>query len=78
MRWKRSFLLHLYVDTEEPKDLLGDLQAIPGRQLHFFKSETGLIDLLIRLTKALPQNPHASETPKRSETDPHHRLDPDK
>ena len=55
MRQKRSFVLHLYVDSETPRTLVGDLQAIPEKRIHSFKSADELIELLIQLAITPPQ-----------------------
>jgi hypothetical protein len=61
MRRKTSFVLRLYVDSRTPKVLTGDLQALPNRRVYSFKSNAGLIKLLIRLAKPPLTNLPAEE-----------------
>jgi hypothetical protein len=49
MRRIKTFVLHLYVDTQAPERLCGDVRALPDLKSFPFTSETGLLDLLHRL-----------------------------
>jgi hypothetical protein len=56
MHRKRSFVLRLYVDSRTPDVLTGDLQALPYRRVHSFKSNAAWTDLLTQLAK--PHSKH--------------------
>lgn len=53
MRFKKSFILRLYIDTAVPDLLCGDLQIPSSQEKFSFKSEVALIILLHQLG-ALP------------------------
>ena len=46
MRFIKSFMLHLYVDLEDPERQCGDLQAVSDRKSQLFKNQSELINLL--------------------------------
>ena len=46
MRFIKSFMLHLYVDSEDPERQCGDLQAVSDRKSQLFKNQSELINLL--------------------------------
>lgn len=50
MRFVQTFLLRLYVDTQFPDRLCGDLRPVEKRETFPFKNETGLMELLQQLS----------------------------
>lgn len=46
MRFIKSFMLHLYVDSDDPERHCGDLQAVSDRKSQLFKNQSELISLL--------------------------------
>jgi hypothetical protein len=69
MRYIRTFLVHLYIDTETPRRVCGKLQALPDRKSYLFKSETALVDALIQLAQEPAQLPRSNEEPEKEEND---------
>ncbi len=55
MRVKKSFLVHLYADSEAPLRLCGDLEAIRDRTVYRFKSPAELLEILFRFTSEPPE-----------------------
>ncbi len=49
MRFIKSFMLHFYVDSDDPERQCGDLQAVSDRKSQLFKSQSELISLLQRI-----------------------------
>ena len=52
MRLIKTFVLHLYVDTEASERLCGDLQAMPDRKSLAFKNQA---ELITRLQQSIRQ-----------------------
>ena len=49
MRLIKTFILRLYIDSEAPERLCGDVQALPKLETFPYKNEDWLIVLLHRL-----------------------------
>lgn len=68
MRLIKTFILHLYTDTERREQFCGDLQALAGRKAFTFKKNSELLALLQRLA-----NEEIEDLPmiiSQDETDP--------
>jgi hypothetical protein len=46
MRFIKTFILHLYLDSDHPNLLCGNLQSLPDRNPLAFKNKTDLLGLL--------------------------------
>jgi hypothetical protein len=51
MRQVKTFILRLYVDTQSPTRLCGDLQPLPRQKAYPFMDEAGLETLLRKLVR---------------------------
>ena len=60
MRFVQTFLLRIYVDTQSPDRLCGDLRPIDKRETYPFKNETGLMELLQQLSRPPDESDPAS------------------
>ncbi len=49
MRTIKTIILRLYLDSDAPGRLCGDLQIQPDRKTVYFQNEAGLVDLLHQL-----------------------------
>ncbi len=47
MRFIKSFVLHLYVDSEEPERICGDLLVVLDRKSRPFKNQAELSELIL-------------------------------
>lgn len=56
MRPVKTFVLHVYVDSDDPERLCGELQLLPGRRNFSFKTMAGMLDLLRRLAARICEN----------------------
>ncbi len=56
MRFIKTFVLHLYIDSEADGRLCGDLKALSDKKMHFFKSLSELAALLQSFRQA-PRTP---------------------
>jgi hypothetical protein len=52
MRAIKTFFLRLYLDTDAPTRLCGDLQTQPDRKIIPFQNEEGLVKLLRQMSAA--------------------------
>lgn len=50
MRFIRTFLVRLYMDTDAPDRLCGELRPVETRGTYPFKNEYSLTELLLRLS----------------------------
>jgi len=50
MRFVQTFLLRLYVDTQSPDRLCGELRPVEKMETYPFKNETSLMELLQQLS----------------------------
>ncbi len=60
MRIIRTFVLRLWIDTDEPATLRGGLQAVGENDTHPFSGEQALLALLSRYLEEENQNQTAS------------------
>lgn len=60
MRFKKTFILYLYIDPEVPDLMCGKLQKPSGRETFPFKDETALISLLYQLGGTAAQNENSN------------------
>jgi hypothetical protein len=60
MRFVQTFLLRLYVDTQTPDRLCGELRPVEKRETYPFKNETSLMELLRQLSKPSDESDQAS------------------
>ena len=49
MRTTQTIILRLYIDSEVPERLCGNVQVPPDRKTIYFQNEAGLVDFLHRL-----------------------------
>lgn len=61
MRFMKTFVLHLYVDSDEPERLCGDLQALPNRKARPFKNQAELMDLFLESIRQVPEKTPTSQ-----------------
>ena len=68
MRFIRTILVRLYVDTDTPDRLCGELRSVEEQTTFTFKNEAGLGELLHRLScQAVEINP--IQTPHNKEVE---------
>lgn len=60
MRFVQTFLLRLYVDTQSPDRLCGELRPVEKRETYPFKNEISLKELLQRLSIPSDESDQAS------------------
>lgn len=56
MRSNKTFILRLYIDSELPDQLCGNVQMSSGRETFSFKNDAALIKLLRQLSILNGQN----------------------
>ena len=56
MRFLKTFVLHIYVDTELRHQICGDLQVLPKRKTFPFKNDSELLILVHRLANKKPED----------------------
>ncbi len=61
MRFIKSFILRLYIDSDEPELLCGNLQIPSSQEIFSFKSEATLIKLLHQLGILTAKNIHSNQ-----------------
>ena len=64
MRFVKTLLIQLYIDTETPERVCGKLQVLPDRKFDLFQSDAGLVDLLKRLAQEPAQELSLNDSPK--------------
>ncbi len=64
MRFVKSFILRLYIDSDVPDLLCGDVQIPSSQEIFSFKSEAALIKLLHQFGILTAKNIHSN--PRRS------------
>ncbi len=60
MRFMKSFILRLYIDSDVPDLLCGDVQIPSSQEIFSFKSEDTLINLLHQLATLTSKNSHSN------------------
>ncbi len=60
MRFIKSFVLRLYIDSDEPDLLCGDLQAPSDQERFPFKNEVTLVELLHQFGALTAKNIHSN------------------
>jgi len=70
MRAIKTLILRLYIDTDVPGQLCGDVQSQPERKTLYFQNEAGLINMLHQLA-CLPDG----QTHGTTGNDTRHALD---
>jgi hypothetical protein len=72
MRFIKTFILHLYFDTDSPDHLCGNLQLLPDRNLTAFRNKTEMLGLLERSAAAEIEASRQTEIAQsRSENESH-------
>jgi hypothetical protein len=64
MRFVKTLLIQLYIDTETPERVCGKLQVLPDRKFEHFQSDAALMDLLKRLALEPAQGLSPNDPPK--------------
>jgi hypothetical protein len=69
MRFVKTFILHLFIDTDTPNHLCGNLQPLTDQKLSSFRNKTELLGLLeksaaaeVEITQRAEKNQTRSES----------------
>jgi hypothetical protein len=63
MRLVKTFVLHVYVDSDDPERLCGELQRLPDRKNYPFKTYAELLGLLRWCAAGIRENDREGREP---------------
>ncbi len=69
MRSFKTFILHLYTDTESHNQICGELRALPNRKKYAFKNGSELLLLIHQLANEEPEVLPLKEAPDENDSD---------